>query len=74
MEAYIARAKEVNPFINAYVDERFAKALEDAQAVDEMIETVNTAEETLAIKLPLLGVPFTCKEMIGVKGKLHATF
>lgn len=69
MKTYINRVKEVNPMINACVDERFEEALADARGVDDMIATGSMSEQQLATKLPLLGVPFSCKEMIGVKGK-----
>lgn len=69
MQTYINRVKEVNPIINACVDERFEEALADARGVDNMIETGSMSEQQLATELPLLGVPFSCKEMIGVKGK-----
>lgn len=69
MQIYINRVKEVNPMINACVDERFEQALADARDVDDMIKTGNMSKQQLATEMPLLGVPFSCKEMIGVKGK-----
>lgn len=68
MKVYIKRVKEVNPLINACVDERFEEAVSDARSVDKIIRSGNMSEEQLATELPLLGVPFSCKEMIGVKG------
>ena len=70
MQTYINRAKEVNPMINACVGERFEEALADARAVDDMLAKGTMTEQQLANELPLLGVPFSCKEIIGVKGKI----
>lgn len=68
IQSYINHVKEVNPAINACVDERFRDALADAQAVDVMIQSEKLTQEQLAAEFPLLGVPFTCKEVIGVQG------
>lgn len=69
MRAYIERVKEVDPIINACVDQRFEEALADSQAVDQMLKAGNMTQQQLATELPLLGVPFSCKEKIGVKGR-----
>lgn len=69
MEAYIQRIKEVNPTLNAIASDRFAEALADADKVDEYLSTVNMSEEAIKKQTPLLGVPITVKESIGVKGK-----
>lgn len=62
---YIARVKVVNPLLNAVVEDRFEDALVEARAVDRALEVrgVEAAEGR-----PLLGVPFTVKESIAVKG------
>lgn len=67
MKSYIRRIKDVEPLINACVDERFDDALADAREVDNLLETSDKSAEMLAKEMPLLGVPFTCKEAIGVK-------
>lgn len=69
VEAYIQRIKEVNPALNAIASDRFAEALADADKVDEFLSTVNMNEETIEKQTPFLGVPFTVKESVGVKGK-----
>lgn len=68
IRAYTERCNEVNPLINAIVEERFDGALEEARNVDKMIqERVHSVEE-MERNTPLLGVPVTIKESIGVKG------
>lgn len=59
----------MNPLINACVDQRFEAAIEDAKSVDKMVELNSKTETELRAEVPLLGVPFTCKEIIGVKGE-----
>ncbi|PZC75521.1 hypothetical protein B5X24_HaOG206011 [Helicoverpa armigera] len=67
---YIERVKEVNPYINAVVDERYRAATEDAKAVDRQIEEAkkNGTFEDLVKAKPLLGVPFTVKESCSLAG------
>jgi len=57
LEAHIARLVEVNPSLNALVEDRFAAARDEALAAG------NRRDD-----LPLLGVPCTIKEFIGVRG------
>ncbi|XP_058453043.1 fatty-acid amide hydrolase 2-B-like [Malaya genurostris] len=66
VRAYIERIREVNPLINAVVEERFTAALEEARKVDEMIANMQTI--WLIKTYPLLGVPFTVKESCSLKG------
>ena len=65
VKAFVDRINAVNPVVNAVVDQRFADALRDAQDIDARLDA---GDETLK-DLPLLGVPFTVKESIAVKGK-----
>ncbi|CAH1400816.1 unnamed protein product [Nezara viridula] len=65
VEAYINRIKDVQPYINSVVQDRFEEALKEARAVDELVE--NSLVSELNNK-PLLGVPLTVKETIAVKG------
>ncbi|XP_063697543.1 fatty-acid amide hydrolase 2-A-like [Culicoides brevitarsis] len=64
--AYIARILQVDPILKAVMDERFAAAIEEARTADRMCQTLD--RETLKKNFPLLGVPFTVKESIGVHG------
>lgn len=57
----------MNWIVNAVVDERFAKALLEADVVDQLIAKTENLE-ALAISHPFLGVPFTVKENMGVEG------
>lgn len=65
--AYIERIKEVNPIINAVVEDRFEAAIEDAKRADRLIAT--TSEFQLITNYPIIGVPFTVKESCSLKGK-----
>lgn len=68
VRAYIERCNEVNPLINAIVQDRFDEALEDAKKADEFISSNSSSVEDIERETPLLGVPFTVKESIGVQG------
>ncbi|XP_060526924.1 fatty-acid amide hydrolase 2-A-like [Cylas formicarius] len=67
-EAYIGRIKEVNPIINAVVEDRFEEAMKDAKAVDEYLKTTSLSELEIEKIKPLLGVPMTIKESCSVEG------
>lgn len=71
VNAYIARIKEVQPVLNVIVENRYENALEDARKVDELIASHEYSEEELENRFPLLGVPFSCKESLAVKGMHH---
>lgn len=68
---YIERVQEVNPYINAVVEERFAAALDEARAVDRKIAEARSSGciEDLVKGKPLLGVPFTVKESCSLGGE-----
>lgn len=68
MQAYITRIKNVNPFINAVVDDRFDGALAEAQYCDEQLKTNKYDIEILEKEKPLYGVPLTVKESCALKG------
>ncbi|XP_065157035.1 LOW QUALITY PROTEIN: fatty-acid amide hydrolase 2-like [Atheta coriaria] len=70
--AYIERIKEVNPILNAVVEDRFEDALQDAKAVDEYLNKTIIDPVQLEKTQPLLGVPITIKESCGVKGMSQA--
>src|SRR5436190_685016 len=64
VEAHLEVLERVNPTINAVVADRFDAARKEADAADARI-----AESTERKDLPpLLGVPCTIKESIGVRG------
>ncbi|KAG8196358.1 hypothetical protein JTE90_009577 [Oedothorax gibbosus] len=62
------RAKQVNPLLNAIVDDSYDEALKEAKAVDIMLSKTTKSVEEIVAETPLLGIPFTCKEVIGIKG------
>ncbi|XP_052743227.1 fatty-acid amide hydrolase 2-B-like [Bicyclus anynana] len=64
----IQRIKETNPILNYFIDERFKLALEEAKEADNLIRNGTLSTECLARDKPFLGVPFTTKDSIGVKG------
>ncbi|KAL3099689.1 hypothetical protein niasHS_003144 [Heterodera schachtii] len=68
---YIARLCRVQPLINAIVMDNYEAAKEEAEAVDLYIASMDDDSEefqTLATTKPLLGVPFTFKNNMDVKG------
>ncbi|XP_063984255.1 fatty-acid amide hydrolase 2-like [Diachasmimorpha longicaudata] len=66
--AYIDRIKQVNPILNAVVDERYEDAIGEAQNYDKMLDTGEITVEIISVTQPLFGVPITVKESCGVKG------
>uniref|UniRef100_A0A1I7Y6Z9 Amidase domain-containing protein n=1 Tax=Steinernema glaseri TaxID=37863 RepID=A0A1I7Y6Z9_9BILA len=71
INAYIARVEEVNPIINAMVYPNFDNARKEAKAVDHYLSNLDKDSDefkNLAKTKPILGVPFTLKDIIKVKG------
>ncbi|XP_042911329.1 fatty-acid amide hydrolase 2 [Parasteatoda tepidariorum] len=72
VQAYVNRILEVEPYINAVVQDRFTEALEEAKEVDKIISEITYSEsfskQQLADEKPFFGVPFTIKLLIKVKG------
>lgn len=68
VQAFISRIKEVNPMLNAVVDERFGHALEEAKQVDLLLASGQKSAGDIEGDTPLLGVPLTVKESVSVKG------
>ncbi|CAL4203167.1 unnamed protein product [Meganyctiphanes norvegica] len=66
VKAFIERIKYINPILNCMVDNRFDEALKEAENVDNLIKV--SSIETLAETKPFLGVPFTVKDLIALKG------
>lgn len=64
MSAYIARAKEVNPLINAVITDNYEEAFRRARQLDSVLDTMT--QEDINTKYsrkdkPLLGVPLSVK-------------
>ncbi|XP_049267379.1 fatty-acid amide hydrolase 2-A isoform X2 [Rhipicephalus sanguineus] len=68
VSAYIRRIREVQPIINAVVEERFEEALKDAEEVDRLVASGTTGASQLSKEKPLLGLPFTAKNSVAIKG------
>ncbi|KAK8762642.1 hypothetical protein V5799_026095 [Amblyomma americanum] len=68
VSAYIKRIQEVQPIINAVVDDRFEEALREAEAADQLVASGTSSVQELIHEKPLLGVPFSVKDSIAVKG------
>ncbi|HSJ33329.1 MAG TPA: amidase [Longimicrobiales bacterium] len=64
LEEHISRISAVNPILNCVVAERFAAARQEAEAAEREYGTTSEPR-------PLLGVPFTVKELIEVEGMPH---
>lgn len=60
--------------MNCVVADRFDEARKEAQATDQLIKSGTLSEETLAKEKPFLGVPFTTKDCIAVKGKTNLCY
>ncbi|XP_026321849.1 fatty-acid amide hydrolase 2-A-like isoform X2 [Hyposmocoma kahamanoa] len=67
---YVDRVKEVNPYLNAVVEERYRAALEEAKSVDRQIADAKQhgTLDLLVKNKPLLGVPFSVKESCSLAG------
>lgn len=63
------RCQLINPKLNVIVENCFKIALLEAHTIDEMIYRGDKSIEEMEKETPLLGVPFTVKESVGVKGK-----
>ncbi|RNA24593.1 fatty-acid amide hydrolase 2 [Brachionus plicatilis] len=66
--AYIDRIKQIQPLVNCVVQDRFDEALKEAKEVDKILSLKDIPEAYTEKNAPLLGVPFSCKECIWVKG------
>ncbi|XP_077541676.1 fatty-acid amide hydrolase 2-A-like [Haemaphysalis longicornis] len=68
ISAYIARIRQVQPVINAVVEDRFEEALKEAEAADRLVASGTMSVEQMAREMPLLGLPLSVKNSIAVKG------
>ena len=69
VEVHIARHQEMAPRIAALAADRFEAARREAAAADERVRLSEGAGERLPA---LLGVPFTVKESIALRGMPHS--
>lgn len=68
LSCYVERIKEVDPLINAVVENRFRDAAGEARCVDDFLKSTEMSEDDISREKPLLGVPLTFKECCGVEG------
>lgn len=68
VKVYVARCRNVNPYINAIVDDRFPEAIIEARTVDQALSTTEKTVQQLEVDTPFLGVPFTAKESCSMAG------
>nr|XP_033326332.1 fatty-acid amide hydrolase 2-A-like [Megalopta genalis] len=68
VQACIDRIEEVNPFLNAIVEDRFEEALAEAKKCDAMLKSGEVNAVTLEKEKPLFGVPVTIKESLSLNG------
>ena len=74
-KAFIERIYEVNPSLNAVVDDRFEEAIAEARYIDEVLDSdvlKYEQEKAALLSKPLLGVPVTIKESLACKGLSHS--
>ncbi len=71
VDAHIQLLERVGPRINAIVADRFDEARKRATEVDQQVARDSMRGAALD-ELPLLGVPFTVKESIGLEGMPNA--
>ncbi|XP_047521512.1 fatty-acid amide hydrolase 2-A-like isoform X2 [Pieris napi] len=68
VRACIKRIEEVNRTLNCFVCDRFELALQEASEIDALIQSGIKSTDQLHAEKPFLGVPFTTKDSICVKG------
>lgn len=69
VNSFIERIEEINPLLNCVVANRFEDARKDAQKADDLIKSGTIPLDVLEKEMPFLGVPFTTKDCIAVKGR-----
>lgn len=68
VRTFINRARLVQIYLNAIIDERYDDAIEEAKAIDKFLRTTELSIEELEQQKPFLGLPFTTKDSIQVAG------
>ncbi|XP_068617677.1 fatty-acid amide hydrolase 2-A-like [Battus philenor] len=73
VEACIRRIKDINSVVNCFVEDRFTLSLKEAKEADDLIRNGSKNEKQIEQEKPFLGVPFTTKDCIAVKGLHHTS-
>lgn len=68
IRTFIDRILEVDPYVHATVERRFNDALQEARDADALVASGRMTRLQLAREKPLLGIPFTVKVLLTVKG------
>lgn len=68
VRAFVDRILEVEPYVNATVECRFGEALREAREADILVSSGTLTKQQLMKEKPLLGVPFSVKCLLTVKG------
>lgn len=74
LEACIRRIKDVNSALNCFIEDRFELAFKEAREADDLIRGGSQSPEQLEKEKPFLGVPFTTKDCMAVKGEQAVSF
>lgn len=68
VRAYINRIQEVQPLLNAVIEDAYEDALHKAEEVDRLVASGSRTVQQMEKEQPLLGVPITIKNCVAVKG------
>ncbi|KAI6183878.1 hypothetical protein M3Y97_00536000 [Aphelenchoides bicaudatus] len=71
LETYVRRAEAVNEIVNAIVEKNYDDARRAAKEVDEYLKQLDKDSDEfkqLPVTKPILGIPFSVKDHIHVKG------
>ncbi|XP_037091608.1 fatty-acid amide hydrolase 2-like [Pollicipes pollicipes] len=71
VRSFMERIREVNPILNCVTEDRFEEALAEARGVDKLVASGERSEAELERDTPFLGVPFTAKDSIAIRGLKH---
>lgn len=63
----------MNSALNCFVEDRFDLALKEAKEADELIRSGSKTAEQLEKDQPFLGVPFSTKDCLAVRGTYYCT-
>ncbi len=65
----------IQPYVNAYVDERFEQALIEAREIDQILDNQESSlpDRYTEEQAPFLGVPFAIKESMQFPGFHNST-
>jgi len=72
IRCFISRIRQVNPYINAVVADRFDDALKEAAEVDRILDSGSVPDSWSETSAPFLGVPITTKEAISIAGNVQS--